>query len=901
MKNSITLLLALAMVFGVMPTTYAFQDATPKLEAKAAETEKKDPAAEYEKAVKDFQRVEGPITLYTNKKGKTYVELSESDIGKVFYLQCTAASGIISFIQPGTPLGGFEVAAYRWQMSADGENVNIVQPKQFYRNGGKMLETALNRSFPESIIDTYKIEQRNPDKKLLLVDVSSIFNGKLNYVDEIANFIMGSMTAKYSIDARNSSYEAQGFPENTVVHSNLTFRRTEGLRNPEWTPLTVEDERNIPFNITFNLWYPKKSDYMPRQYDDRIGYFTQDFYDFDKFLEKKRMEHLIMRWNLKKKDPSAALSEPVKPIVWTLDSSIPKEYRPAFRDGILRWNRAFEKLGYKNAIQVQDCEDVKDYNYSDGRFNVIRWTMSQNSGYAIALFRCDPFTGEILNAGINFDFNFLRYTLLEHDNYSDYFGNHPNAAKLLITPEKFEDKPNLNLDLKELLMSKEEIALKQFKTQLAQTGVKLNSCEYVEGLVNQMTMNYDFISSLGTMKMSKEAYVHEVLANTICHEIGHCLGLRHNFVGSQNLTAEQLCDDYITEEQGTTASVMDYVGANLYALLKGTGRLFNSKIGAYDEWAIQYGYSDSGANTPEGEKPFLGKIAAQSGMPGHQFMTDDDKYDLDNSVFDLGRGHLPYVQAKQKLYDLVIKKTVATMPKVGESYNERCLKLAYTAFVKTTNLMEATNPLKYDRLSRSHYGDPNSKPPLQTVSSAEKRAVVRYILDTAFSKDPLGIPADQAKYFGAIFFDGRPVAYSNINGMIEISVLEQLFDKRILGYLQFSQPTTPEKDRYTLQNYFDDIFEKIFPRNELNVSVNKKWRKTQSWLTMIFINQSMGGAVAEQGILYKSYVYKLQKRFQAQLASPKGLDAENIAAIKTNLNKITNYLRTSPVQTYRSY
>ena len=112
------------------------------------------------------------------------------------------------------------------------------------------------------------------------------------------------------------------------------------------------------------------------------------------------MVRYVFRWDLRKADPNAALSPPKEPIVFWIDNAVPLEYRPAVREGLLMWNKAFERIGIKDAIVVKQMPDDADWDHADMRYNVIRWTTSPGYGYAVALFRANPLTGQILNAGI---------------------------------------------------------------------------------------------------------------------------------------------------------------------------------------------------------------------------------------------------------------------------------------------------------------------------------------------------------------------------------------------------------------------------------------------------------------------------------------------------------------------
>src|SRR5207248_1809686 len=126
--------------------------------------------------------------------------------------------------------------------------------------------------------------------------------------------------------------------------------------------------------------------------------------------------------------------------------------------------------------------------------------------------------------------------------------------------------------------------------ELAKFGWRRMECQMATGLAEDAGFMYSAIQDSPGMKVKPEEYAKAYIEDVISHEVGHCLGLRHNFIGSANLTTQQLGDDAVTKTQGVTASVMDYVPTNVMAVLKGSGNFFTPTIGAYDMWAIQYGY-----------------------------------------------------------------------------------------------------------------------------------------------------------------------------------------------------------------------------------------------------------------------------------------------------------------------
>ena len=377
-------------------------------------------ASSYKSAVKDLKRVDGPMPLYLRKK-EVLLEIPEDKLGKLFLVQAALETGVDGgFLSAGMPVGGNAVDVFKWQRHDD--QLWLMRPHVGFRWDEKdPYAFGAERTFPEAILGSFRIEQTDPERKLLLVNISQMFYGDLFHLQEM---IMGGLSGPYQIDREKTGVEkVRGFPENDTVEMNMHFYSSRGAEpNPLAALLglssdnTLEDDRSAPLKVVYTMWYRRDDGYKPRLEDPRIGYFDESFFSLDKYQDKDRTERFINRFNLIKKDASAKLSEPVKPITWTLDPSIPEAYRPAIKEGVLRWNKAFEDAGFKNAVAVQDApKNDPDYNHADGRYNVIRMVVSPQSPFeAISLFRTDPLSGEILNASITLDGNIIRDFMQEH-------------------------------------------------------------------------------------------------------------------------------------------------------------------------------------------------------------------------------------------------------------------------------------------------------------------------------------------------------------------------------------------------------------------------------------------------------------------------------------------------------
>jgi hypothetical protein len=642
------------------PAAAAPQDPAAEAAKKKAEEDKKK-ADDYDKFVKDLKKQEGEMTFYQKDK-QLFLELPEDKLGQIFLAQATWNTGASQGLQAGDPIGSQAIDAFRFDRSES--RVMLVKPNSTYRwNPNDPLALSSQRSFPTAILGTFPIAQSNPAKKLVLIDVTNFFFGDVFRLSQMVSF---GLFGQYALDRdRSGPDRVRVFPENATVRMNLHYVSQGGGGDNPLAELfgllggggpQLEDSRSAPLKVTFNLWFRKPSDYVPRYADPRVGYFTTDFFNIDQFMVPDRTTRMINRWNLKKKDPKAAMSEPVKPIMWTIDPSIPEKYRPAVRKGVLMWNQAFEKLGYKNAVQVQDAPAGEDYDHADGRFNVIRLTMTEDAAYAIALFRTDPFTGEILNSSVTIDANVLQYGVQEVADL-DPISPNPSARAL----DVLKRDPKLGDVDFYLWASDRDRAKKLYREQATKAGYQCFECNHQHGLRESAAKGYALAQAMGR-RINREDYMNQLIQEFVVHEIGHCLGLRHNFVASTLNTTAQLADDARTSQIGLSSSVMDYNPANMVAIIKGGKNFYAPTIGSYDEWAIRYGYTETGAKDPVAERPNLRSIAMMSTRPELAYMTDEDADSFNPLAvrFDMAKDPVNYskvnIEAAQRLRAWAIKQ-----------------------------------------------------------------------------------------------------------------------------------------------------------------------------------------------------------------------------------------------------
>lgn len=887
----------LALSLALSSALAAHAQTTPPADEKKpeppAKTEDQKKAEEFDKFVKDLKRVEGQFTMY--QKGKQlFLELPESRLGKLFLIQATWATGGSAGLQAGDPTNYGAVDAFRFDKQED--KLWLVKPNRRFRwSKDDPLALASERSFPEAILGSFTVSQTHPAKKLLLFDVTNLFYGDVFKLGAAVNMGLGG---QFMLDREKSGpAHVKSFPKNTVVQMNL-FYQSSGGANPMAELMALlgqsgdqlEDTRSAPLKMTYNLWFREESDYKPRLADPRIGYFTEDFYSVDRFLNTDRTERYIQRWNLKKKDPMAAISEPVKPIVWILDPSIPAAYRDSVRNGILFWNKAFEKLGYKNAVQVQDAPSDKDYDHADGRYNVLRWTMTPDAGYAVALFRTDPFTGEILNASVTFDANMLYFAQQEALNTASPSANaRQRAAEVLLRREKATTTDEFHL-----WATDRERFQHALDAAFNKNGWSKHACRYGHGLADSASFAYSAALAGGGFRMSKEDYAKQFITDVVSHEVGHCMGLRHNFVASTNLTAQQLADDRITNERGITASVMDYTPANIMAALRGGRNFYTPTIGAYDQWAIKYGYMDVAANSPVGERFALDALASQSTQPSLSFMTDQDADSFNPYVarFDNAKDPLAYSEAMFEAAKRIRKYAIQNLPRPGESQARR------TALI----LSSITTVMRQGQLSARFMGGVAAKrhftgKTVAPVPADDQRRAMR-LISACLSPEVANLPVDVRQSLGRDMNIEDSSSWTaplrDLVGTRQLLIISQVMSASTIDRIAenaFKWGNTP--GAYTMDEHYRSIVSAVFKEVGQNTNVDALRRDLQRVVASGLMTQAgaPAGAVNDDArMLAAENLRGLSSRLASQIRTGKvdGMTTAHYRDMKMQIDRFLN-------------
>jgi hypothetical protein len=682
-----------------------------------------DPSAPkpFAEVSKDAKRQDGFVPLW-RKDEKVWLEIGPELIGKPLLFSANIAQSVGERGLYGNSMG----PSWMVQFRRIGNQMQMVA-KQFDFRGERDPATveALRQGFSDSLLAGVPVASaEHPERKSVLVDASFLLGDLAGYSTRLER----AYRLPFAVDRANSFFESARAEAGLTTLSAKVHYAVARIPAPPLLPpgapapltppppKTTPDARSLFIGYVFNLQALPEQPMEVRRADPRVGYFTETYVDLAEERRTNQRVHMVNRWRLEKKDPAAALSEPVKPITFWLDKNIPQRYRASIAAGVLEWNKAFERIGFKNAVAVRQQSESDSFDTMDGSHASIRWSLGADVGFASGPSRVDPRTGEILDADISMSDAFARSArrLVRDD-----LGGMPSGA-----PLGGGEVPAWRAGQRALFGQE--------------------ACTFAAESANELGFALDLMEARGDVEPDSpeaEALAQAYVKAVITHEVGHTLGLRHNFKASSTITAAQLRDPAFVAAHGTSGSVMDYNPFNLS--LQGEakpGAAVMPSLGAYDYWAIEYGYKPLAAvDAPqqllaiaERSRSDKALVFADDG-DAFSFATGSEGLDPLVNLFDQGDDPLAYAQRRLALSKELWERVQKRPAKAGDE-PERARRSVIAGFNQLGSLPALA--AKYVGGMHVNHDLPGSgQPSYSPVEPALQRRALHFLTVELFSND----------------------------------------------------------------------------------------------------------------------------------------------------------------------
>ena len=482
--------------------------------------------AQFFKDNKNITRYDGYFTFYyDNSNDKIFLEIENLDKEFLYVNALSEGIGSNDIGLDRGQLGNTRVVKF----IKAGNKLLLIQPNQYYRAITDNIEEkkSVEQAFAKSILKGFVIKETKNGK--YLVDATSFFIRD-------AHGVMGRLSAKkqgkYTLDRSRSAINlkrTRAFPKNVEFDVMVTFK---GVPKGYDIRSVVPTSTSVTVNQHHSFIELPDNKYTPRKFDPRSGANAMSYLDYATPVNESIKKRFIYRHRLQKKNPNAAKSEAVEPIIYYLDRGTPEPVRSALLDGARWWNQAFESIGFTNAFQVKMLPE--DADLLDVRYNVIQWVHRSTRGWSYGSSVSDPRTGEIIKGHVSLGSLRIRQDFL--------------IAQALQAPYASDDTSD------------------QFALEMALARIRQLSA----------------------------------------HEVGHTIGLAHNFAASTK----------------GRSSVMDYPHPTL-SIKDGKvdfSDAYDTKIGDWDKVSIAYSYGEY----LENEDASLSKLLDEAFKKGARFISDQD-------------------------------------------------------------------------------------------------------------------------------------------------------------------------------------------------------------------------------------------------------------------------------------
>ncbi len=808
----------------------------------AQDKAEKDKKEKKEKTIEDLTKssrmIDGLFPIYQDTiTGELKMIISHDQLDKDFIYFSQIADGVT------------EAGSFRGSYGADVvfnikkyfNKIEFVAPNtNFYFDKDNPLSRSKDANMSHAIISSNKILKEDIEDKRILINVNDLFLSETLRRVKPPRY-PGSSSTRFTLGSfdkgKSKVKEINNYPRNTNLKTEYVYKNPGVLNSGSEA---VTDGRYVSIEVFHSMMAMPEDGYEIRYDDPRVGYFLTSVNDMTE-TGTTNYRDMVNRWRLIKKNPELEISEPVTPITWWIENSTPLEWRETIEEGVLEWNEAFEKAGFKNALVVKTQPDDAEWDAGDIRYNVLRWTSSPNppfGGYGPSM--TNPRTGEIIGADIMLEF--------VHFTNRVFYNKLVGDAKTYMSLE--EDNEIHNHEGHDAFYC------------------SMGHLMHENLLFGKALLEIDGASDYDLDRIEKEG-----LKSLIMHEVGHTLGLNHNMKASQIYSPSELYDAEFIEGKALTGSVMDYAGINLTPDRSMQGQFYDMALGPYDVWAVQYGY------TPFNSDVEMNDLLSRSTEPELIFGNDADDMRspgkaIDPRVMtgDLSNDQISYSIDRFNIVNDMMKKIKSKFNKEGDTYED--LRRAYY----TLNSQAARAGDVVSRfiggvyVDRSTIGQPGGTKPYTPVSEKDQRRAMQTLNTYIFSPNAFDHPNEVYNYLarqrrGFDFFSGpedpkihdQVLSYQSrvLAHILHPNTLQRIIDSELYG------------NTYTLSEFMTDLNESIF-MTDLKTDVNT-FRQNLQAVYVTRLLEMVGGKSSDRfKIPAKSMaIYNLEK-IHKMMQKPKG-------------------------------
>lgn len=801
----------------------------------------------FEKVVSLLPEDDRPLwTLYKRDKDQQiFAELPSSFASQKYFIALTVASG-----DRFAGLQGADMYVY-WRRY--NKRLALIQPNVEIRStGDDQSKASVKRLFTDTVLLDVPIVTMGPGGGPV-IDVDELFVGQ-------AFKFFGQQAVNREIRGLYSIAKAKAFPQNV----ELAFE----------VPNYSGKLQQLHYSVSV---IPENPSFKPRRADERIGYFTTSYADYGQYIDDEVRTRYINRWHLEKADAALSQSPPKEPIVFYIEHTTPVRYRRWVREGVLAWNKAFEKVGLSNAIEVyyQDAASGAhmDKDPEDVRYNFVRW-LNNDIGTAIGPSRVNPMSGEILDADIVLTDGWIRHFRVQFEKVLPeiamesfnaetlaWLAEHPSwdpRVRLARPSEREQVTAEIARQARQPMAGHPAGAARdrfmgtqEFDGLIGRTSQLNGLCLAAQGrafdvalMRMHMTIALAEKDPVVADKPKKdketqepkidgmpESFIGPLLAHLVSHEVGHTLGLRHNFKASALYSLEEMnSEEFKKEKKPLVGSVMDYTPINIRPKMAETQGAFAMEgIGPYDMWAIEYGYTFDADL-----KPLLARVAE----PELQFATDEDTGGPDPLArrYDFGKNPLTYAESQVELAKYHRGRLLEHFVEDGQSWAKAREGYELTIALQFRSVDTMANWVGGTFVNRDKKGDKNARPPLVPVPAEDQRKALAFVIENTFRDGAFGLTPELTRHltvdkwldgddYISAFDDATWPIHDRIIGL-QASTLTMLMNPTTLRRVYDSEVSIPsDQDALTLAELMakvkDSIWSELGDKPEMEYSARK--------------------------------------------------------------------------------